>query len=381
MKTLGASAGLMLAVAPLLAQTPTPSPSPAAPPPVKITWKDGKTTLETDKVLLNVGNRMQFRWTEELPDDAVQLAGTDAKGDPRGSFRIRRARLKLDGWFYRKDLQYELQIDWAAGSNVIQDLNINWDLSKKKRFMLKAGQFKVPFGRQEITSSGNQLFVDRSIVSTEFARGRDQGVQLWGELGGAKLEWRAGIFNGNGRTTAANDNAEYQYDARVMWQPWGPVGYTENDFESKDKPLLGIAVNVERNDARVPATAPTAPATFDRATLGADVLFKWRRLSLMGEYFDRDVTPAGAAKFASNGFHAQAGYMFDAGRHWGIGLRYAAWDPDGRVAGDDRTEIGAVLNYFYNKDNLKVQADVRRLEDEARRTQDYEIRLQTQFIF
>jgi phosphate-selective porin OprO and OprP len=372
------SLGIALAGAGASAQDPTPTPTTA---PTKVSWKDGKTTIESDKALINISNRLQIRGTFEKPDDTVQLAGTNARGDSRGSFRVRRGRLKLDGWAYRKNVQYEVQIDWAAGGNVLQDLNINWDISNKRRFMLKVGQFKPSFGRQELTSSINQQLVDRSIVSTEFARSRDQGVQLWGELGAGKLEWRAGVFNGNGRTAVANDNGKYQYDARVMWQPWGATGYTENDFETKEgKPLLAVAVNVDDNDSRVPA-ATGAPATFRRTTLGGDVMFKWRRLSVMGEYFDRDMTPVGGGKFASNGFHVQAGYLFDAGRHWGVALRYASWDPSARVAGDDRREIGAGFNYFYNRDNLKVAADVRRLEDEGRKTKDHELRVQTQLIF
>jgi phosphate-selective porin OprO and OprP len=376
LRTVTVALAIALAAGHASAQDPTPT---TAPP--KVSWKDGKTTIESDKALINISNRLQVRGTFEKPDGAVQLAGTNDKGDSRGSFRVRRGRLKLDGWAYRKNVQYEVQIDWAAGANVLQDLNVNWDISRTRLFMLKVGQFKPGFGRQELTSSINQQLVDRSIVSTEFARSRDQGVQLWGELGAGKLEWRTGVFNGNGRTTVANDNGKYQYDARVMWQPWGAAGYTENDFETKDgKPLLAVAVNVDDNDGRVPAVSG-APATFRRTTLGGDVMFKWRRLSVMAEYFDRDLTPVGGAKFASNGFHVQAGYLLDAGRHWGMALRYASWDPSGRVAVDDRREIGAALNYFYNRDNLKVQADVRRLEDDGRKTKDHELRVQTQLIF
>ena len=42
------------------------------------------------------------------------------------------------------------------------------------------GQGKAFFGRQELTSSGRQQFVDRSNVNTRFAAGRDQGIGLTG---------------------------------------------------------------------------------------------------------------------------------------------------------------------------------------------------------
>ena len=48
-------------------------------------------------------------------------------------------------------------------------------------------------------------------------------------------------------------------------------------------------------------------------------------------------------------------------------------------------EIGGAFNYYYNRHNLKVQADYRQLEDDAANsgagTKTKEFRLQTQFIF
>lgn len=65
------------------------------PPMQKIEWRDGKTRITTDKAYLDISNRIQTRWTQEMPDESVQLGGTAAKGDSKGSFRIRRAKFKL----------------------------------------------------------------------------------------------------------------------------------------------------------------------------------------------------------------------------------------------------------------------------------------------
>ena len=71
------------------------------------------------------------------------------------------------------------------------------------KFRVVFGQFKVPFGRQEMTSSGNQQFVDRSLVSDEYERGRDIGVSVQGAVWNNKIEYRVGMFNGNGLTGRA----------------------------------------------------------------------------------------------------------------------------------------------------------------------------------
>ena len=43
-----------------------------------------------------------------------------------------------------------------------------------------------------MTSSGNQMFVDRALVSNIFFRGRETGVALWGATPNNKFEWRIG---------------------------------------------------------------------------------------------------------------------------------------------------------------------------------------------
>jgi phosphate-selective porin OprO/OprP len=357
---------------------------------VRISWDDGKTTLETERFVANLSHRMQLRWVLELPDADVVLPGAIQGGENKGSFRFARVRTKLDGWVYKKAIEYEIQLDWADSSSIVQDLNLNWDASGKRVVQVKFGQFKVPFGRQAITSAMSQQFVDRSIVAAEYQKGRDQGLQVWGEVAGSRLEYRAGVFNGAGRQrtlgtpAAGNDNTSYQYDGRVMVQPFGgDVRYSEGDFESTQRALLAVAVNVEENDARVAvasgSTPPPIPA-FRRLVLGGDLSFKYRGLSLMGEYFDRKQTPLDGASFKSNGYHVQAGYFLMRDR-LEVAFRYAAWDPSELIVENDRKEVGGALSYFYRKHTLKVQADFRHLEDEATSTNNKELRLQAQLVF
>jgi hypothetical protein len=160
---------------------------------------------------------------------------------------------------------------------------------------VKVGQFKVPFGRQELTADTAQQFVDRSIVSAEFEKGRDQGLQVWGLLAGNRLEYRAGVFDGNGRGKATNDNTKYQLDARVTFQPWGDAKYSEGDFEAGRRPLMAVALNVEENDARptsgTSAGSSAASPPFQRTVVGGDAVFKFRGVSAMAEVFRRRLTP------------------------------------------------------------------------------------------
>jgi len=350
----------------------------------KLYWKDGETVLETDNFKLGVSNRVQFRFTETTPDDKIQLFGTNRPGEGIGTFRVRRAKTQFSGWFWKKEFSYELQIGWAGsdstgGSSVfsgLEDAVLVWDASHNGTFQLKIGQYKVPFGRQELTSSERQQFLDRSILSGEFTHSRDVGVSVEGVLASGKLEYRAGIFNGNGRNKAVNDNNKYQYDARVTFQPWGDVKYSESDFESKDKPLLAVAAEFEDNDLR----GSTNVNDYRNTILGGDVVFKYKGVSLYGEYFSRKRTPEIGLDFHSDGYQVQAGYFLKRDT-WELAFRYAWWDPSDQSSNDDQTEIGGALNYYLLKHRFKIGGDFRRTEDKVQDRQDKELRLQAQFVF
>jgi phosphate-selective porin OprO and OprP len=354
-------------------ERPTPKP---ATPAFDVSWKDGKTTIKTKSAEINISNRMQVRMTDE--DREVEPVG-----DPdRTSFTIRRMRTKFDGWVYTKDLTYELQFDTAQQTNLLQDANVNYDLTKgKKMFMLKAGQYKVPFGRQQLTSSGNQQFVDRSVVSDTFARGRDIGLQLWGTPLNSKIDWRVGVFNGNGRTATRNDNDDLQLDARLTWQPFGDVKYSEGDFDSTTKPLFAIAAQYESNEFPIAAAGSTPAHADDRTIVGGDAVFKFKGFFVFLDYYQREHDrTSGLSDFDDEGYNLQAGY-FVIPQKLEIALRFSEFDPNSDVDDNEREERGIALGYFFNKHNHKLQADYRELENNATRTTDKEARLQYQIIF
>lgn len=372
----------------------------------KVEWKDGKTRFTLGKSFyMEMSNRIQPRFTYEMPDDSLQLPGTEAKGDGKGSFRIRRAKFKLEGWFYKPELEFEVQLNWPDANTTqpnrfLEDANIDWDVSKKKAFRVRFGQFKAPYGRQELTSSGAQQFVDRSIVSERYNPARETGLALWGTLGGNKLDWRVMASNGNARSQTANDNDKFLYTARVQWQAlgnarmnqWGSGALlTEGDLgDSGGKPLLALAGNFLKNERRFSATT----VVNDDTQWGFDYSFKYNGFASVGEYTNRTSRPYTAAvegkEFTDKGLLLQASYAFKAPKmgpaaFWEIAGRYARIDPSDLRDNDKRTEVGGALSYYYNKHNLKVQADFRQVEDEAtnsgKGTKNKELRLQTQFVF
>ena len=349
----------------------------------------GHTLIENDSGSLSIVNRAQFRFTHERPDDDVQLTGADAPGDGKGAFRIRRAKTELTGWVWRKSLTYELQLSWAGpepGASTqtpLEDLRLTWDVKGDGRVRLTGGQFKVPLGRQEMTSSTYLQFVDRDILSGEFTRGRDVGLMVDGLLARGRLGYAAGVFNGNPASRLGNDNEAFQYNARVVFQPFGAVRYSESDFESREprgtdagRPLLAVGLQLERNDLH---GAGSRVNDYDTTIVAGDVVVKHAGLSLFGEYFGRNRKPETGPSFRSDGWHAQAGYFLLRDR-LEAAVRHARFDASPAPA-DDVKETAGVVSYFLRRHALKVQGDLRRLENENRGTTSHELRLQTQVVF
>ena len=363
----------------------------------RIVHENGATVLTLDNAQIELSNRLQFRFTQEMPPGNVRLPGTTSDGQSKPSFRIRRAKTSLEGWFWKKELTFELQLSWAgpeAGASTqtpLEDALLTWDASKKGSFMITFGQFKTPLGRQESTTSGHLQFTDRSLLSGEFTRGRDIGVQVHGRIAKDKVEYFAGVFNGNSASRTTNDNTKLQYNARVSFEPLGKVAYSEGAFDGWDKPLLAIAGQFENNDL----SGATNLTDLNTTIWSADLVFKSKGFSLFGEYFHRKRKPEAVSgtsnatsgpatqssgSFQSNGYNVQAGYFLKRDKVE-VAFRFAGYDPSSTIASNNRKETGGVLNYFILKHDLKLTADFRSLRDDLVRETSKELRVQAQFIF
>jgi phosphate-selective porin OprO and OprP len=371
-----------------------PDPAPAT---QTIVWRDGKTRMTLDGFYLEMSSRVQVRFTQEMPDDNTQLAGTPAKGDGKPSFRIRRAKFKLEGWMIKPYFTFETQLNWPAlnGSNagaLLEDAAFDVDLSRGKgTFRIHAGQFKPPYGAQEMTSSGSQQFVDRALVSNAFFRGRETGVALWGATTNNKIEWRVGASNGNSMTRTANDNNKLQYNARLMFQPNGSqvlnqrawvtgALYSESDFESTTTPIYAIALNWENQNNFAATTGNDQKWN----AYGVDAIYKYRGFSFIGMYTMARRTPETGAKFDADGYNLQVGQLFSR-RRFEVAFRYANSDPSDLISNNHQTEIRGAFNFYYARHGLKWQTDVgqtkTRTGTSAPATKLFEVRSQLQFIF
>lgn len=359
-------------------ERPTPKP---ATPDFTVSYKDAKTTFEFKNAKIAFYNRFQGRYTLLQPE----------VGDDVGSFRIRRFHTIFEGTVY-KVWKAKLQVNWTGADSVtdvvqsgstvtrsrirgpvLDDAELQW--AKYPLATVWAGQGKVFFGRQELTSDTRLQFVDRSITSERFSVKRDQGVALIGQNRTKLFEYQAGLYNGNGPNQANNDNKQYGTVQRLVFTPLGELSLAESSLDYPDTPRLAIGAAAWQNTTGAGATER------DLNRFGGELAFKLRGFNAVGEYYTETIDPVAAGPdIDTDGYYAQAGYLFP-NKLFEIAGRYAVVSPDVAGPSQDTTETGVATSWYWDKHNHKIQADYRILKDDRTDREDKEWRLQLQLVF
>lgn len=334
---------------------------------------------DDDKYSFAIGSRLQFRYTFDDFDK-------DSQKDDFSSLQVKRGKIFVHGNAFTKNLTYKIQVNVAGSSVTLEDFYTDYKVFEDMK--IRGGQYKVPFNRQELTSSGSQQFVDRAITNEAFNLGRDQGVMMHSFLLNGYTEYAIGVFNGNGRNKPANENNGHLYAGRFAFYPLGKFDmYSESDIDYNSSIKAGISVAGAYN-TRVPfeVVEENKKETLikDVTNITADGIIKWQGLSLAGDYFLMTTDIREGEKITSAGVNLQAG-AFIIPQHLEIAGRFARVDHNTEINDDTEQEIAGGINYFINKHNLKLQADYAIITEEQPNDDpaltENRFRLQFQAIF
>lgn len=329
-------------------------------------WSKKLTFSSPDgKFTLSLGNRVQARF-EHQDFDLGSAADIDR-------FRARRVKTAMEGVAFG-DVKYKIQANWV-GTPILEDAYFQY--TRHPLAQLWVGRGKAFFGRQELTSSGKQQFVDRSLFSGRFHPGRDHGVALVGEAPSKVFEYQVGVYNGSGIATNNNDNDDFMTTARVVWHPMGMIALEESALDYPAHPKLAVGVSALQNETG------TGTSAQDDSRLAAELAFKYLGLNAVAEYVTEDrETPT--SQVDTDGYLVQIGYLFP-NKKLEIAGRHAVVSPD-TPTDRDQTENGVAFSWYISKHDYKLQADYRTVEDlaqsvtSANREYD-EARLQLQLAF
>jgi phosphate-selective porin len=342
-----------------LAQEPPPA------PPTTVDASRGGITIASGVNSLTIGARAQFRWTlddKEQFDADTAGVGVGRDDGPLSQFDVPRLRLSLSGGVFRPWLRYAFQAEFSrtGGESASKVKDAILEVRPPGRgYRLTAGQFKVPFGLQELNSSGRLQFVDRAITAAKFAPGRDLGVMFGGTAGGGKVGYGAGVFNGSGESVR-QANRSHLWAGRIWIDPLGPYSLAEGASDAPSSPVLHLGAGIRGGEAiRGRTTSGIVDEADNQLAYNVELAFKTSRFYSAAEHFwmtDEQQNPVAAADLDSRGYHVQAGVMVIP-RRAEVGLLYARVRGNTRVDDAALTEIRGVFGYYWQSHNLKLQAD------------------------
>lgn len=257
------------------------------------------------------------------------------KGKKDG-FDIRRARIDLKGSI-TPVLSYRVQADLVDKPKLIDAYA---EIKPVDFISITAGQFKIPFSLENLTSSNKLEMIDRSqVVEALVARGkdvignqngRDIGVQVSGTLIKIKdlhlIEYRVGIFNGSGINVADTANENKDIAARLIFTPVKGISFGGGFYSGWDKAIK----------------PDVAGQSQTRNRYGAEFSYVLSRFSFKGEYISGKDGRASRA-----GWYIQTGYYMVPGKLQILG-KYDVYDPNTSTKDNISTNYVFGANYIFN---------------------------------
>jgi phosphate-selective porin len=294
-----------------------------------------------------------------------------ATGEDR--FYLRRARMNATGTFAEQfDFRIEFDLAGTLGSTnglraQMTDGYVNWN--RYAGSQIRAGQFKTPFGFEQLYPDPRLLTIERSLANDRLTLNRQLGAQLWGDLLDKHVSYAVGVFNGNGVNNSANDNGKLLWAGRLAVTPWkgnlfgGSASWAigGNYFQSEDTALSLPDFNLD--------STPTTPDrdnlfTGKRRGYGVDSQLETGPFSFWVEYLQNHLEPTNArpfSRFDSDGWYAQAGF-FLVPKKLQLVLKHETFDPSRRVSSNDVSTDTVGLSYYLRGHNLKLQLDYLRTD-------------------
>lgn len=330
---------------------------------------DGKTPLVVVKPAgkeksLKVGGYLQAQYEAGDAPDA-RYTGIEDR------FLIRRARVNVSGTF-KEDFDFKVEGDFGANAvseqtayrAQISDAFINWN--KYEFANVKFGQFKTPFGYEQLIADTKLTTVERSLPNDRLTDNRQIGLGVSGDFLKKRLSYSAGVFNGSGVNNSFNDNESYLWAGRISGVAFNGkiaerdsrVAVGVNALTSRDKGISKPGFGIDS----VAGGAVDNLFTGQRASYGIDAQAKWWLFGLEAEYLLSHFEPSN--RVPSDDFDADGWYVMATADVWPQRLqalvKFERFDPNrdldntGSATFDSSDVWTFGLNYFFKGDDLKL---------------------------
>jgi phosphate-selective porin OprO/OprP len=171
---------------------------------------------------------------------------TQSIGD---NFEIRRARIGLNGFVF-KDIAYEIVTNAVGSSaNLIDTAWMNYGFNKSVQF--RFGRFKQPFSLEELTSSNNIDFMERSYVN-QLVPTKKLGAMIHGEPI-ENMTYALSLYQNNFNEVTNQDNNGRELAGRLTYNFGKSLG-------SDSVMHVGLGGTTGKNQTALTSSSNTASA-------------------------------------------------------------------------------------------------------------------------
>jgi phosphate-selective porin OprO/OprP len=244
----------------------------------------------------------------------------------QNTMETRRGRFGVRGQI-AKDFKYQLLAnfgnDVGAGSTstTIDEFWVNYDSNPETQFQF--GTFKMPFSLEQLTSSNNIDFMERSLIGNtdgEFIPAKETGVMLHGvpkvgytyalaaSRGRANKDATVDGFDLIGRVTTNVAEVNQIKDAVIHFG----AAYSQGDIKGGVVPASG------RTESRMQSgwfTGSAMTGETERTRQGLEAAVAYRAFKVQGEMFDFKYNPATGTDRNIDGYYVQAVYNLTGENH------------------------------------------------------------------
>jgi phosphate-selective porin OprO/OprP len=341
--------------------------------------KDGNTTAQfTGRLHMDYRQYSPDYGTSQTTDSYQNLA------------EVRRARFGVRGQF-QKDFKYQLLANFgndvgsSSTSSTMDEMWVNYAANPEMQFQF--GLFKMPFSLEQMTSSNNIDFMERSLVGqndSELIPAKETGFMVHG-IPKPGLLYQVALSRGRANKDAANDG--FDYIGRVVTNVAELQGskayvlhlgaaYSMGDIKGGVTPASG------RTEARSQSawfTGPALSGDTTRTRQGIEAAFAYNGLKLQGEQFNFKYDPTTGSNQEIKGYYVQAVYNLTGESHnykdgafnwikpnnptdkggrgaWQVGVRMSEFDASDISVATGKSNRATAMTYgitWFATDNLR----------------------------
>lgn len=305
----------------------------------------------------------------------------DSRFAKNDRFLLRRARINAQGGFLEGfDFRVELDLGGSSAGLRAQLTDGYAAWTGSKIVSIRFGQFKTPFGYEQLFSDPALLIIERSLANDRLTLSRQLGLQISATSLDRRLSAAAGVFNGNGVNNGLNDNEKFLFVGRVTAVP---VQAKRSDQEVRWS--LGAGAYTTQDSSLTLNDFGFRGNAFSgkRSGLGLDTQVRFGLFDLWAEYLRAQFKPVDSipsAKLISEGGYVQGSYFLVPKKFQGV-VRYELFDPNRDLGGNSTKTWLLGLNYFFKGDDLKLQLDYQRSNASGLSSRENKLFTRLQVVF